>query len=86
MKKLSRINLHNLSQAELAKREEKLLRGGGHVQCACAGSVYCGCKYAGAQNGSNDSYFGGSGTDANFDANFDEQITNVNYRANNPQL
>ena len=37
MKKLTQISLHNLSQAELAKKEENLLRGG-EFTCACAGS------------------------------------------------
>ena len=37
MKKLTQISLHNLSQAELAKKEENLLRGG-DFKCACAGS------------------------------------------------
>ena len=37
MKKLTKISLHNLSQAELAKKEENLLRGG-EFKCACAGS------------------------------------------------
>lgn len=80
MKKLSRINLHNLSQAELAKREEKLLKGGSQIECACAcvGGVICGCKYAGGQSGSNDSYYGGSSTEANDLANFDKFITNKN--------
>ena len=41
MKKLTKISLHNLSQAELAKKEENLLRGG-QFSCACAGAA-CFC-------------------------------------------
>lgn len=84
MKKLNRIKLHNLSQAELAKREENLLRGG-KAQCACAGGAYCPCKYDGPQTDINDPYYGGATDEENFDANFDELVTNVNYKANNPQ-
>lgn len=37
MRKISKIKLHDLSQAEMADRELNLLRGGGSgVQCACA--------------------------------------------------
>ena len=36
MKKLKKINLHNLSQAEMASSELNLLRGGsGAYKCAC---------------------------------------------------
>ena len=64
MKKLSRINLHNLSLAELAKREEMLLRGGndtigrGILPCVCV--VGCTCLYEGKPEGPNDPYYGGS--------------------------
>lgn len=77
MKKLTRIHLHNLSQAELAKKEENLLKGG--FNCACAGGAYCPCAYAGKQTDKNDSYHGGSGTVANSEANFFEQVTNKNH-------
>lgn len=70
MKKLNRINLHNLSQAELAKREENLLKGGSSCECdtACGGRN-CGCLYAGEQTDNKDSYYGGSSSNANFVAN-----------------
>ena len=65
MKKLSKINLHNLSQAELSRREENLLRGGnepeidgGTLPCVCV--MACSCLYAGEQEGPDDSYYGGS--------------------------
>lgn len=65
MKKLFKINLHNLSQAELSRREENLLRGGnepeidyGTLPCVCVHA--CTCKYAGEQEGPGDSYYGGS--------------------------
>ena len=76
MKKLNRINLHKLSQAELAKREENLLKGGNGYTCSCAGHVNCGCKYAGEQEGSDDSFHGGSSSTDNSNANFDKFVTN----------
>ena len=45
MKKLSKISLHNLSQAELAKKGQSLLKGGIDLPTVCI--VACGCKYAG---------------------------------------
>ena len=86
MKKLNRINLQKLSQAELAKHEENLLKGGNDYTCACAGGAICGCKYAGSQTDPNDPFYGGSGTDDNYDAIFDEQVTHVNYRSNTSVL
>lgn len=35
MRKITKIKLHDLSQAEMADRELNLLRGGSGVQCAC---------------------------------------------------
>ena len=70
MKKLSKISLHNLSQAELAKREENLLRGGGNstnIPCVCV--VGCTCLYAGEQEGPDDSYYGGSSKEVSMEAN-----------------
>ena len=74
MKKLSKINLHNLSQAELSRREENLLRGGnepeidyGTLSCACVHA--CTCLYAGKQEGSDDSYYGGSSKEVSGNAN-----------------
>ena len=82
MKKLSKINLHNLSQVELAKREEKLLKGGSSCECnAACGGRNCGCLYAGEQTDNKDSYYGGSSSNANFVANqlqsFDANIGTV---------
>ena len=65
MKKLSRISLHNLSQSELVKREENLLKGGNVCPCICV----CPCAYAGDKYNENDSLYGGSSTLANDDAN-----------------
>ena len=65
MKKLNRINLHKLSQAELAKREENLLRGGSSLPCLCV--IACPCKYAGAQEGPDDDFYGGVSTDEQYD-------------------
>lgn len=72
MKKLKKISLQNLVQDEMAKREQNMLKGG---VCACAG--YCPCAYAGAQEGPNDSYYGGASTNANENAN-----TNINVNSN----
>ena len=82
MKKLNCINLHKLSQAELAKREEKLLKGGTSCQCdATCGGRNCGCLYAGDQTGNDDSFFGGSSSNDNYTANllqsFDANIGTV---------
>lgn len=71
MKKLKNLNLRQLGQAELSKREMNTLTGGGGIcvcyemPCACP----CPCKYAGAQEGPNDSYYGGSSTTGNSNAN-----------------
>lgn len=42
MKKQSKINLHNLSQSEVASRELSLLKGGAACVTICSGSI-CGC-------------------------------------------
>lgn len=73
MKKLNRINLHNLSQVELAKREEKLLKGGngtidgGTLPCVCV--VGCSCLYEGEQEGPDDPYYGGSSKEVSGEIN-----------------
>ena len=68
MKKLSKISLHNLSQAELAKREENLLKGGNQrITITCYSS--CPCAYAGEQEDENDSHYEGASTIDNADAN-----------------
>ena len=77
MKKLSKINLHNLSSAELSKREENLLRGGNH-KCARAGGVRCACAYYGSQANLMDTYYNTSLSDSNFESRFDELVTFVN--------
>jgi natural product precursor len=64
MKKVLRISLHNLCKAELSKREETQLKGG---LCPCVG--ICPCAYEGGQNGPGDSYYGGSSTNDNANAN-----------------
>lgn len=78
MKKLTKINLHCIGQAELAKKQQNLLMGG-EGKCACAGSAYCPCAYAGVQTSPNDSYYGGSSTNDNSNANFAQQVTNKNH-------
>ena len=70
MKKLKNLSLHRLGQAEMTKKEMNTLTGGGGL-CGCWNHCYCtcGCRYAGAQEGPNDSYYGGSSTEANNSAN-----------------
>lgn len=84
MKNLKSLNLHRLGQAEMTRKEMNALTGGdggygygGYelpdiVICACAchcSEATCGCKYAGAQEGPDDSYYGGSSTTDNNSAN-----------------
>lgn len=72
MKKLKKLSLHNLSQAEMTKKEMSILTGGsGICRCKCYCSCSCGCNYSGEQEGPNDSYYGGSSTTDNHNANFD---------------
>lgn len=63
MKKLSKLRLSNLTQNEIKKNEQKSLIGG----ALCAAE--CPCSYAGPQEGSDDSYYGGSSQEDNGDAN-----------------
>lgn len=74
MKKRLLINLHNLSQSELAKREKSLLKGGsepivgGSLPCVCV--VGCSCLYEGEQEGPDDPYYGGSTKEDSSKANY----------------
>ena len=74
MKHLSKINLHNLSQAELSKKEEALLKGGEYTyeagtqpQCVCA--IACPCLYEGEKEGPDDAYYGGASREDSSAAN-----------------
>lgn len=69
MKKLGKLNLHNLSQAEIAKKEMNMLKGGQECSCTCGCYYACPCKYTGSQEGPDDSFYGGSSTEANHSAN-----------------
>lgn len=64
MKKLTRIHLHNLSQAELAKREENMLKGGIDYPCVCM--MLCSCKYEGTPEKPSD-YFHGTASKVDTD-------------------
>ncbi len=75
MKALKKINLLNLSQTELEKREEEMLKGGRGCACGCADT--CGCKYAGPQEGDDDSFFGGSNKNDNGNANAGGLVTSA---------
>jgi len=61
---LTKLKLHDLSKAEMAKRELNLLKGG---VCACVTS--CLCSYAGTKSDPTDSKYGGSSTSSNENAN-----------------
>lgn len=65
--KLGKISLLQLSKAEMERREQNMLRGGNICMCECVGR--CPCKYAGPQEGPDDSYYGGSSTEDNRTAN-----------------
>lgn len=67
MKKLSRISLHNLSQAEMVKREQNLLKGGVDLPCVCI--ISCSCRYVGEKENDYDSFYGGSSKGASGAAN-----------------
>lgn len=67
MKTLKKISLHDLSQAEMTKREENMLKGGGDLPQVCV--TTCGCKYAGDKEGDDDSFYGGSSKAVNGDWN-----------------
>lgn len=51
----------------MERRQQNMLRGG----VTCIGLCTCGCKYAGPQEGPDDSFYGGSSTSANKEANHD---------------
>lgn len=82
MRKLNKISLHNLSQAELARREENLLKGGEYT-CVCTGSGVCECENTGISNGSLD-YYTNPVTVSTENSNFDLHVTNVNNMASYP--
>lgn len=67
MKKLSKISLHNLSQAELVKREQNMLKGGVDIPQVCI--VVCSCRYAGEKEGPDDSFYGGQSKEVCHDFN-----------------
>ena len=69
MKKIGKLSLHDLSQAEIAKKEMNALKGGQECSCTCSCYYACPCKYAGSQEGPDDSYYGGSSVNANHTAN-----------------
>lgn len=59
MRKLGKISLQNLGQAEMEKRELNALKGG-YCICWCNCNMNCGCKYEGGASGPDDSFYGGS--------------------------
>lgn len=77
--KLGKISLQNLSKAEMEKKEQNMLRGGQSCNCKCFNN--CPCRYAGAQEGPNDSYYGGSSTQSNESANGTKLYSNASNNA-----
>ncbi|MCE9019586.1 TIGR04149 family rSAM-modified RiPP [Bacteroides thetaiotaomicron] len=79
MKKLKNLSLHRLNQSEISKKEMNALTGGAsclcHCHCVC--NANCPCRYAGEQEGPNDSYYGGSSTSDNFNANSGNLVNNT---------
>ena len=53
----------------MAKKEMNALKGGMACRCECHCVVTCPCKYAGPQEGPNDSFYGGSSANDNAQAN-----------------
>jgi len=66
MKNLSKLKLNSLSQNEIRKAEQKLVVGGADYVII---GYHCPCLYAGAQEGPNDSYYGGASKHDNAVAN-----------------
>jgi natural product precursor len=61
------INLHDLSMAEMAKRELEMLKGGDTLPEVAV--TPCPCAYEGTQSDPTDSYYGGFSTSSNRGAN-----------------
>lgn len=77
MKRLSSLKLNQISMTEMEKREMGILKGG---TCVCACSTGCSCLYAGPQCSSCDSYYGGSSSSANDNANMQQNANSVGDR------
>lgn len=86
MKKLSKINLSDLGQAEMQKKEMSMIRGGmmeteepviptDHY-CLCSDGK-CPCEYEGTKSGPDDDKWGGSSTAENLKGNGGECSTEV---------
>ena len=59
--------LHELAFNSLLEKELSSTKGGYKLPQACCSP--CGCKYAGDQDGPDDSFYGGSSTSENRSAN-----------------
>lgn len=62
MKKLKKLSLINLTQSSINQNEQKKILGGDFIikECECECTASCSCLYAGPQEGSDDSYYGGA--------------------------
>ncbi len=69
MKPIRKISLVSISKEELDRSTQRLLYGGKVCICTATCTSGCGCMYAGPQEGPDDSFYGGSSTAANNNAN-----------------
>ena len=72
MKQLNKINLVAISNSELEKAAQRLIMGGKVCECTVYCNSSCRCKYAGSQEGPDDSFHGGSSTVDNNNANLND--------------
>jgi natural product precursor len=68
MKKLKRLSLQTFGKTEMEKQEQTLITGG-YCTFVWIGNDGCPCKYAGAQEGPNDDYYGGASHEDSHDSN-----------------
>ncbi len=65
----------------MAKKEQNMIKGGQNCGCACLTNP-CPCKYAGPQEGPDDSFYGGSSKEDNQDANNNGGFSLALYESN----
>lgn len=69
MKSIKKISLQSLAFSELENAMKKTIRGGIDLPPVTVCGTKCPCKYAGAQEGPDDDYYGGSSKADNSAAN-----------------
>lgn len=85
MKKLGKIKLNQLSKVEMKKKEMNMVKGGVDCWCSCTCDCTnnCACLYAGEQCSTGDSYYGGSSTNDNSNANMNNQGDSLSLQKGN---